>query len=102
MLAATGMDLGELMKLSTSAAGSAKAIFTEMFASMPLTSTGDYALLAETSKLYVGMFSDSAFQKNGSTYTSSYSMKEDGAVMTCKTTLTARATTSSAWPWTWI
>ena len=90
MLAATGMDLGELMKLSTSATGSAKAIFTEMFASMPLTSTGDYALLAETSKLYVGMFSDSAFQKNGSTYTSSYSMKEDGAVMTCKTTLTAK------------
>ena len=91
LLASSGIDLSELVAMSKGASGSMKDVLASTLSAIPLTDKDtDYTALSAAAKVYSDMLSDQAFVKNGSTYTSTFSMKEDGADMTMKLVLTAK------------
>lgn len=91
LLASSGMDLSELVAMSRGASGSVKDMLASALSAIPLTDKDtDYTALSAAAKVYSDMLSDQAFVKNGSTYTSTFSMEEDGADMTMKLVLTAK------------
>lgn len=91
LLASSGIDLSELVAMSRGASGSMKDVLASTLSAIPLTDKDtDYTALSAVAKVYSDMLSDQAFVKNGSTYTSTFSMKEDGADMTMKLVLTAK------------
>lgn len=91
LLASSGIDLSELVAMSKGASGSMKDVLASTLSAIPLTDKDtDYTALSAVAKVYSDMLSDQAFVKNGSTYTSTFSMKEDGADMTMKVILKAK------------
>lgn len=77
LLKQSGMDLASLVAMSQDLTLSDTLAST--LASMPLNDKDmAYPLLKTTADLYVGMFGDSAFIRNGDTYTATYTVNEGG------------------------
>lgn len=93
------LDLNALMKQADSGLGFTdimamskiddfKAYITKMLDTIPFTSIHDYKAAVESIDIMNGLFSDTAFQKEGNTYKSNFKQTEAGTTMNLSMSIT--------------